>query len=386
MDDPKKPLHSSSRPQNPKKQQSRNISRISNISNKLSNKSADQSLIRNDISKEENTRVNSSAHDYNQSNYFNSMLSDKGFSKIDLDDEKWLHKSMSRDSNEESFEHDSVLPAKLATRLKTLIENDAKRMSLKGSDDELLAHSPDRKILERGKEMVRKSGYDVDFTGKLISKDATNSNLDQFMNNTKYNTSLDLGMSKENKLWLENRITNDQFFDQKEPKLASMSQGFHNDNIEIENKVNSENEIQGITSTKYSDLYCQENYENMKVKQFRFDSEFDQINNVEEKELNEGEMNIEVQDSQTHMNQTSQYHENEKTSIDKDELRKDNKIELRKLNTMNSKQSSNSRKISIDRSETDFFDNGSFLNMGDNNSLVIGMETERNSIRNSIDG
>ena len=372
MDELEKTHSQARKPHSQKGKRSRVISHKSNMSNRLSNKSADRSLIRNEISKEDNIRMNTSVHEYNQSNYFNSMLSGRGFSKIDFEDDKWLHKSMSRDSQEESFETDSILPDKLATRLKTLIENDAQRVSFQGFDDEILDHSPDKKILERGKEMVRKSGYDVDFSGKLISKDLISSSTDQFMANKKYNTSLDLGVPKENKKWLENKIVSEKMNTPNEEDSKSKNSG----SKEKDTLSDSETEIQGITSTKYSDWYCQDNYENMKQSRFKFDQEYDQDHQTQVYKTKSSE----VEDGK----EGARKHKHDQVSSDKEE-NVNNKISLQKFNTYTSKQSSKNRMISIDKSETDFFENGSFLNMGDNNSLVIGMDIDNNSIKNSIE-
>jgi hypothetical protein len=377
MDDPYNISHHSKKNKAQQNVQRRSKLRSSNMTSRLSNKSGDHSF-RGDKSMEDTSRVNTSMNYFNQSNYFNSMLSEKGLSKIDLDDNKWIRKSTSRDSNEESFEKDTILPDNLANRLNILIENETKNISCQGSDDELLALSPGRKILEKGKEMVRKSGYGVDFSGKLISKNTVSSILDGFKMEKKYKTSLDLGIADSHKMWLEKKIMQDQI---------------KNLDIEVLNKKEEEkdadkadepgNDIQGITSTKFSDLYCQDNFENIHQSGYQYgNKKVDTVSSGLSIQNNASIQQKTIQSEESD-NKINEMEKDEQDNPKDEEIYKSIQEDSKGIGTENKLESSSSSKMrfnSISRSETDFFDNESFLNMKDNNSLLVGIEAESNSI------
>ena len=336
---------------------------------KMSRQSLTQSANRNEISKEENSRMNTSANYFNRSNYFNSMFSDKDLSKFDLDDREWIRRSIGEESQDESFYKDAVLPDKLATRLKNFMESDANQKSLMNSEDEM----SEQKILEQGKEIVRKSGLGVDFSGKLISKEMINNALDPYKSKRKFNTSLDLGLSQENKFWLEKKTDFDKPLNQTKSQTLSDQQKFSKKSVDSQQEMTPENDIQGITSTKYSDLYCQENYQKMEKK------------GKSEREETEEKEQVKTENKEVKVRSGEGRQMDEQTTFDKQDesLKKSRESEhlerndLRQLVTFESKPSSRPRIDSLEGSRTDFIDNGSFLNMGGNDSLLLGGDLEK---------
>jgi hypothetical protein len=356
------------------------------MNQEFSSQSIDKGYLVNEYSKEENSRVNTSINYFDQSNYFNSMLSGKGFSKIDFDDDKWLKKSTGRYSLEESFEQDTVLPEGLADKFNILIEKETKQVLLEESDDELLSDSPNKKFLERGKEMVRKSGYGVDFSGKLISKGSLISTFEEFKPLSKNTISLASENSQKNKLYTEKEKT-------KKP-------GIYNNLNHPENKKqkksfkksleDSNNYIQGITSTKYSDIYCQENLESSLIPRFDYNSKSDLNNDSIEGFIQNKIINKESSEKEGKLKRENKFEENEiKEHIPfvKDKsLAEKNKQTTSNLQNPECKKNLNKCPVdSFDRSSNNFFDNGSFLNMKDNNSIMMDTESISPSIINSIE-
>ena len=380
MDDPYNTSHhlKKNSPQQPSNRRSQ--LRSSNLS-RLSNKSADHSYFRNDMSMEENSKMNTSTHYFNQSNYFNSMLSDKGLSNMDLGENKWLRKSNSRGSIEESFERDSMLPDKLAHRINHFFENEAKEEKLQGWDDEMLTLSPGKKILEKGKEMVRKSGYGVDFSGKLISKNVVASILNGSKESKKNKTSFDRRVSENKKGIKDNSINNkkggviniNKERTQKKDKVKKTEQ-----------IIEPTGDFQGITSTKFSDLYCQDNFDCIHQDGYQYANIKREIENFEDKEMNN--YNREILKHRINDNQEKKPKFNQVSPFSKSTNREffnpmDQQInESIKDTKVDFNQGSNIKPNIMETTGTDFFENGSFLNMKDNNSLLVENEIESNSI------
>lgn len=374
MEDPEHASHATSRVRATGIRWQKSGWQKSNVNSRRSNTSATHSFARNEASREDNSRMNTSGND--QSNYFNSMLSDKGLSRLDLDEHRWLRKSASEESQEASFDPDSTLPDKLATRLRTLIENDAKRGSLQNSDDELLALSPQRRILERGKEIVRKSGYDMDFTGQLVSKDEAQQTFDNPPPQPQFQTSLDLDISQENRFWLDQSLGNNG-----SPEQAPEGAPRAEVSPEVPGKRGSSgNDIQGITSTKYSDLYCQDNFEDLEKRKAK-PEEADLAESGEVKTQNKPQAQAQGGDSSGQMDDMKTF-QKPGTGGREDSLGEGGH---RKREAETERRTSEQRGLSVDRSELDMFENGSFINIVDNNSSVVPGDLENNPLYNSVD-
>jgi hypothetical protein len=337
-----------------------------------------------EVSREEGRRQSTSMNYMNRSNYFNSMCSDKDFSKFDFDDREWIRKSLNDESQDESFLNDPVLPDKLATRLKTFMENDAQKKSLVNSEDE----GTGQKMLEKGKEIVRKSGLEVDFSGKLVSKEMIRDQMESNYSRRTQNTSLDLGLSKENKFWLEQKEVESQVSRHSQKHYLNSHRVSALSKDMVSNQQSSIHDIQGITSTKYSDLYCQDNLAKLTGSNFDFvhnatpESSNTLTRTIEQKK---GGINaMSMQSSQNFGNNSRTRVKRKNKSVQyKDRVEDPKKMDIRKIITYESIQSSKVKIDSIDYSGTDIFDNGSFLNMAGNDSLLIANETGGFSIVDS---
>lgn len=333
------------------------------------------SKLSNALSEDDPPKQSASVNYINRSNYFNSMCSEQDFSKFEFDDREWIRKSMHDVSQDESFYGDHVLPDKLATRLKTFMENDAERGSLMNSEDE----SQDQKMLERGKEIVRKSGLEVDFSGKLVSKEMIREIPDSFQSRRTQNTSLDLGLSKENRFWLEQKPVEEAgLIPLINPKANKrrVSQ-YSRDSASTQNKQSSIHDIQGITSTKYSDLYCQDKLEQLNQKKLQVPSDvtLQQKSNEEENTSQVNRISIESASIEIIGSRAPQVKMGRESRQRSDQIDSQKKSDLKKIITFDSMRSSKMKIDSLDYSGTDIFENGSFLNMGGNDSLVIAHDT-----------
>lgn len=349
------------------------------VSGRGSSRSGHRNQLRNEEPQEENSGGETSAHERSQSNYFNSMLSDRGLSRFDLDDPKWIQKSASGDSREESFDQDSTLPHKLANRLRTLIENDARRGSPQNSDDELLAHSPQRRILERGKEIVRKSGFGVDFTGKLVSKEGLAGTFEQFAAQGGFKTSLDLDLSQENRFWLEQKLGG---------ACAEESlRGAEKREKTPRKRVSTGSDIQGITSTKYSDLYCQDNFEEFQKKQSQASAgpaqdAPDSGRAVETQNKTQGH---EARPEGGSGGSGERWQSDSGKPLQKREPRASGEGPGGGGQSRRDSQAPGEAGASGNQSDLDILENGSFLNMADNNSSVVAGDFEPSSLKNSLE-
>ena len=362
----------------------------------VSSKSAEKNKKSSDTVHDEDSKVNTSAGYFNRSLYFKSVISDKDFSRFDFDDRKWMEdsKSHSKGSQNQSFENEPILPDKLETRMKTYMENDAIIKTSESSENELLGDSPEKKILEKGKEMVRKSGLGVDFSGKLISKEKIRSSIDQFILKTKFSTSLDLGVSGSNKFWLEqNSGSNDPIQVNRSgtfPHVKSIR--FSKNSVKSSNLGSGESDIQGITSTKYSDLYCQDNLLNFKQKNIEcvvsypsFQIEQTQKNNRKKLIPIKNEDFVQISSQSLEEDREQQEKMQGKSEDLQQNFQNADKTNLKRIIAFEAKESTKMKRDTLEKSETDILENGSFLNMCGNDSLVIGTEHDKYSQMESFE-
>lgn len=294
---------------------------------------------------------------YNSGNYFNkslvyySMLSEQDFCKFELDEKNLSQISMTNFSGRGSEENNSDLPAKLATRLENFIGNESDHKSEESADNS--NKNSERGFLEAGKEIVRKSGYDIDFSGHLVSNEfRANNSRHSKLSGQKFNTSFE--NFGDRSLHFRSEKHTDNFSNPiYTPRSAT----------KLYQTMDEESYFAGNIQ-KISKMTLSSRFSNMKAKDPLV------IQAGSSPKLKENESS-EMANSYVNINSQNNYSKSPKQPIKRNSIQEiisDQMSSNKQKNVKTNESIKRFRDSSFRESELDILENGSFLNMNGNDS------------------